>query len=126
MTVFPSSIKNKQGFFFFFSIGEVVCSLYCTGNCRLESSCVIVTGMQRTWRRAWPSSLMSYVLQCIELSLLYSEKDRLHYLARGVFLRVSSSENKCPSCHFSNKACFIEFFTAIIFYCCDDPKEFLL
>lgn len=115
MTVFPSSIKNKQGWFFF-SVGEVVCSLYCTGNCRLESSCVIVTGMQRIWRRAW--ALFSYHMcfSVVELSLLHAGKDSLHSLACGVFLRVSNSENKCPfvtsitklvAIRFSLRLCFI-------------------
>lgn len=39
-------------------------------------------------------------------------------IARGVFLRVSNSENKCPSCQFNSKACINEGFTAIVFYCC--------
>lgn len=113
MTVFPSSIKNKQGPFF--STGEVVCSLYCTGNCRLESSCVIVTGMQRIWRRA--RALFSYHMcfSVVEVALLHTgNTGYLRYLPCGVFLQVSGSENKCPSCRFTNKACINKAFIAVL------------
>lgn len=93
----------------------MVCSLYCTGNCRLESSCVIVTGMQRIWRRAW--ALFSYHMcfSVVEVALLHTgNTGYLCYLPCGVFLWVSGSENKCPSCHFSNKACINKAFIAVL------------
>lgn len=112
MTVFPSSIKNKQGLFF--SQGEVVCSLYFTGNCRLESSCVIVTGMQRIWRKARAFSY-HMCFSVVKVALLRTGNvGYLRYLPCGVFLRVSGSENKCPSWHFSNKACIYKAFIAVL------------
>lgn len=66
--------------------------------------------------------LLSPYFSVVELSLLYTGKDSLHYLARWVFLRVPDSENKCPSCHFNN-ACVNSVFIAIVFYDCDVPKE---
>lgn len=97
----------------------MVCSLYCTGNCRLESSCVIVTGMQRIWRRAQALFPYHMCFSVVEVALLYTgNTGYLHYLPCGVFLWVSGSENKCPSCHFSHKACINKVCIAILLPWC--------
>lgn len=93
----------------------MVCSLYFTGNCRLESSCVIVTGMQRIWRKAW--ALFSYHMcfSVVEVALLSTGNvGYLRYLPCGVFLQVSGSKNKCPSWHFSDKASINKAFIAVL------------
>lgn len=60
--------------------------------------------MRRIRRRAW--ALCYHVcFSVVQLPLLYAGKDLLHYLAHEVFLRASDTENKCPSCRFSDEAC---------------------
>lgn len=75
--------------------------------------------MQRIWRRARALFPYHMCFSVVEVALLYTgNTGYLQYLPCGVFLRVSGSENKCPSCHFSHKACINKVFIAILLLWC--------
>lgn len=75
--------------------------------------------MQRIWRRARALFPYHMCFSVVEVALLYTgNTGYLHYLPCEVFLRVSGSENKCPSCHFSHKACINKVFIAILLLWC--------
>lgn len=71
--------------------------------------------MQRIWRKA--QALFSYHMcfSVVDIALFSTgNAGYLRYLACGVFLQVSGSENKCPSWHFSSKACINKAFIAVL------------